>query len=609
MITYTISMLAPHARLFQVSIEFDALSGPTVELVLPSWTPGSYMIREFVRHVQEFAAYDGAGAALAWRKTAKDAWQVEIGGATSVRVAYKVYANDLTVRTSHLDGSHGYFNGANVFMYLPGRTSEQLALQVITPEGWKATTGLEASVAPIELTPATAGLHYLQAIPYNRQSFVAADFDELIDCPVECGTHRLLTFEVDGIPHELAIWGRGNEDEARLLEDTRRIVEVERDMFGRLPYSRYVFILHLTDGRGGGLEHRNSVTNMVDRWVFQPERSYERYLSLTSHELFHVWNVKRLRPEPLGPFNYRVENYTRLLWVAEGVTSYYDELLLTRAGLVKPERYLERLADKIVQLQSQPGRLLQSLEQSSFDTWIKFYRPDENSANTSISYYLKGSLVCLLLDMELRRWSGGACSLDDLLRYLFERYPISGPGIPEQGGMLAAIEAVAGEQGGFWRDFLARYVAGVSELDYGAALAVAGLELRWSHKNPRADGGAPAWLGLSFKRQGERTLVSSVCSDGPAYAVGVYADDELLAVDGWRANEEKLNARLAERRPGDAVRLSIFRGDALLDVTVTLAEAPYDRLEIVQVADPTAEQQRIYSNWLGPITSLRQGGR
>ncbi|NNJ12016.1 M61 family metallopeptidase [Chloroflexales bacterium ZM16-3] len=587
MITYTISMPEPHTHLFHVEVAVDAVSSPALDLVLPAWTPGSYMIREYARHVQEFVALGPDGLALPWRKTAKDTWQVEAGAGGQVLVRYKVYANELTVRTSHLDISHGYFNPSTLCMYVPGRTEERLAVHVDVPEGWRVSTALESGAGGWGLGVG------------GRASFVVQDYDELVDSPFECGTQRVLTFTVDEVPHEIVIWGRGNEDEARLIADTQRIVEVQRDMFDGLPYPHYSFILHLTDGRGGGLEHRNSVTNMVDRWIFRPERSYERYLSLTSHELFHVWNVKRLRPASLGPFDYRSENYTRLLWFVEGVTSYYDELLLVRAGLMQSGRFLEKLSDEILLLQGQPGRHVQSLEESSFDAWVKFYRPDENTANSSTSYYLKGSLVCLLLDMEIRRRSGGERSLDDVVRELYGRYPISGPGIPEQGGVLAAIEAVAGTHGGAFSDFFARYIAGTDDLDYATALATAGLELRWGHRQPGGDGVAPAWLGLKLKRQGERTLVASVRTDGPAYAAGVYAEDELLALDGSRVDEDKLNARLAERAPGDVVRLSLFRGDALIELSVTLAEAPYDSLRIAPAAAIDATQRRIYRDWLG----------
>ncbi|NJN17911.1 MAG: M61 family metallopeptidase [Oscillochloris sp.] len=577
MVHYTIAMPEPHSHLFHVTVEADGFATPYVDLILPGWTPGSYLIREFARHVEQFQADDGSGAPLEWRKVAKDTWRVLIGAAGRFTARYHVYANELTVRTSHLDGSHGYFNGANVFMYVDGRSAEPQTLTITPFDGWHISTGLRPGD--------------------TAHSFVAADYDELVDCPVECGTQRVLEFAVDGIPHYLAIWGYGNEDEARLIADTRRIVEVQRDFFGGLPYDSYTFILHLTDGRGGGLEHRNSVTNAVDRWTFRPERSYERYLGLTSHELFHVWNVKRLRPETLGPFNYRAENYTRLLWVMEGVTSYYDDLLLVRAGLLSPERFMQKLADEIVSLQSQPGRHRQSLEQSSFDAWIKFYRPDENSANTSISYYLKGSLVCLMLDMAIRKHSDGERSLDDLLRYLFNQYPFAGSGIPEDGGMLAAIEAIAGERNGFFRAFYERHIAGTAELDYAEALAVVGLEAHWSHRD--AQGGAtPAWTGLTVKG-GDRAIVSHVRSDGPAYRAGIYPDDELLAIDGWRVSGKKLDQRLAEHSVGDQVRLTLFRGDQLIEISLTLAEAPPDKLELVPMSAMNPEQQEAYRDWLG----------
>lgn len=585
-ITYTIAMPRPHTHLYEVSIDAAGLTGTDVDFILPSWTPGSYMIREYARHVQEFAA-EAAGVSLRWSKVAKDTWRIETGGATRIRVRYRAYANELTVRTSHLDGSHGYVNGATVFMYIPGRTGEPLTLVVQTPPAWRVTTGLE---------PAGAQEAWTTDDGQRATAFSAADYDELIDCPIECGTHRLLTFEVDGIEHRIAIWGRGNQDERRIVADTRRIIETQRAMFGGLPYRHYTFILHLTDGRGGGLEHRNSVTNQLNRWTFRPERSYERFLGLQSHEFFHVWNVKRIRVAPLGPFDYRRENYTRQLWTMEGVTSYYDNLFLLQAGLISRERYLEIIAEDIVTLQSQPGRALQSLEQSSFDAWIKLYRPDENSANSSISYYLKGSLVALMLDLEIRRRTNGERSLADVLRYLYTTYPITGPGFAEEGGYLAAVETVAGADGGSFRAFFARYISGTAELDYDQTFAYAGLRLEWGHKH--GHNRVPAWTGLQLKSEDGRTLVASTRSDGPAYAAGVYAGDELLALDGMRIDATSFDARVNERAPGESVTLSLFRRDELLHVLVVLSPAPYDTLRLVRVDQPDAQQERLYRDWL-----------
>lgn len=590
-ITYTIAMPRPHTHLFHLTLDVTAVNSDQTILRLPTWTPGSYLIREFARHLQAFAAFDAAnGQPLAWSKTAKDTWQVATPDVDRLRVTYQVYAHDLSVRTSHLDGSHGYFNGANVFLYLPERTHEPLLLHVVPPvgQGWRVTTGLEP---------------YRNATSASTSEdtlFIARDYDELLDCPVECGLHRLLTFTVADKEHRIAIWGQGNEDEQRLVDDTKRIVETHYALFGDLPYQHYTFILHLAE-RYGGLEHRNSVTNIIDRWSFQIQRSYERFLELQSHEFFHVWNVKRIRPETLGPFDYQQENYSHLLWAMEGVTSYYDRLLLVRAGLMTPARYLELLADEIVRLQSQPGRFLDSLEDSSFDAWIKFYRRDENSENSSVSYYLKGGLVILLLDLTIRQQTDGRCSFDDVLRYLYRTYPLDGPGIPEDGGYLAAIEAAVGVAAGTdhtYRDFFTRYVSGTEELAYADILGYVGVQLKWGYTLPTHGDIPPPWLGAKLKQDGGRTQITSTRSDGPAAVAGIYPGDELLALDGWRIDAESLPQRLIAYRPGDTVTLSLFRRDELLHVPLQLAPAPYDKLKLTRVNKPTPQQERLYQNWL-----------
>ena len=422
-IAYTLGMSKPHSHLFEVTVTIDGWNEPAIELVIPSWTPGSYMIREYARHVQEFSV-EADGKAARWQKTAKDTWRIETPLQGRVRASYKVYAHDLTVRTCHLDGTHGFATGAAVFMYVSGRVKEPVSLEVTVPFRWQVATGLE---------PQGGG--------NNIFRFKARDFDELVDCPLECGTHRLLPFDVDGIPHKIALWGRGNEDENRLVEDTKRIVEAQKKFFGGLPYRHYTFIHHLAQGRGG-LEHRNSAVFLVDRWGFRPAGAYERFLELVSHEFFHVWNVKRVRPRPLGPFDYRSENHTRQLWTMEGVTSYYEKRFVLAAGLYGKDRFLERLGEAIAQLQAQPGRTRQSLESSSFDAWIKHYRPDENSANSSVSYYLKGEVVALLLDLEIRALTSRKKSLDDVVKHLTHQATLDDAGFAEPDGYLATVEKV-----------------------------------------------------------------------------------------------------------------------------------------------------------------------
>ena len=578
---YALAMTRPHTHLFEVAITVDGWREPRLDLVVPSWTPGSYMIRDYARHVQEFAA-ESDGHPARWEKTAKDTWRIETPMGGRIRATYKVYAHDLTVRTCHLDGTHGFATGAAVFAYVPGLTGEPVTLEVTVPQRWQVATGLEA-------LGGGNGIF----------RFRARDFDELVDGPVECGTHRLLAFDVDGVPHRIALWGRGNEDETRLVEDTRAIVQAQRDFFGGLPYKQYTFIHHLAAGRGA-LEHRNSAVFLVDRFGFRPRASYEKFLELVSHEFFHVWNVKRFRPAPLGPFDYRRENHTRQLWAMEGVTSYYEKRFVLAAGLYAKERFLERIAEDAATLRAQPGRALQSLEHASYDAWIKQYRPDENTTNSSISYYLKGELVALMLDLDIRSLTSRAHSLDDVLRHLAHQATLDDAGFPEPDGYLGAVETVAGAHGGAFRRFFERYVAGTEELDLDRALGHAGLRIDWSVRG--ASGGERiGWLGVATRPEGRGLVVTSVRSDGPAFAAGVYAGDEMVALDGQRVDDGKLAARLAEKPPGTTARVALFRRDELLEVAVTLGETPPDAATIVPVDSATPAQAALREAWLAPF--------
>ncbi|HEY6098522.1 MAG TPA: hypothetical protein VIW03_03775, partial [Anaeromyxobacter sp.] len=373
-----------------------------VELAFPVWTPGSYLVREYARHVEGLAAADGDGAALPVERLDKHRVRIRAGAARRAVLRYRVYANELTVRTAHLDGTHGYVNGAAVFPYVPGREGEPHVLEVVPPPGWRVSTALEGG-------PTT---------------FRARDYDELADSPLEIGEHRIVRFTVLGRPHELAIWGRGNLDEGRLAGDARAVVETFAALMGGLPYERYVFIVHLTDKRRGGLEHARSTTLNVARTSFFPREAYEETLGLLAHEFFHLWNVKRLRPAAFVPFDYAREQYTRLLWWFEGATSYYENVALARAGILEPKRWLKVLGQALTALERTPGARKMSVEEASFLAWVKHYRPDENSPNSAISYYLKGELVALALDLELRRRGK---SLDDVLRTLYARFAERSP--------------------------------------------------------------------------------------------------------------------------------------------------------------------------------------
>ncbi len=461
---YVVSLTEPNRRLIAVEARFATRGRAELQLQLPVWTPGSYLVREYARHLQDFRAQSADGKDLGHRRADKRTWRVETAGAAEVIVRWSVYANDLTVRSSHLDDTHGYFNGATVFLSDPEARGEAYSVEVRAPAGWRVHT----------------------ALPREGDRYLARDLDALIYSPVEVGPEEASTFVAAGVPHELVIWGKGNFNRAQLEKDLQAIVEVEAKMMGGLPFRRYVFLLLLSDKLRNGLEHMDSTSLIFPRFGFQPKKSYEDFLTLAAHEYFHLWNVKRIKPQALVPFDYGREGYTELLWAMEGITSYYDTLVVRRAGLLSVERYLERLGELLTSLGQTPGRRVQTLADSSTCAWIKHYRPDENSANSSVSYYLKGELVAALLDLEIRKATGGGKSLDDVMRLLYQRFG-DGRGVPEEGVERIASEVAGVDLGAFFK----RSVHSVSELGYSAFESV-GLELRTRPREGNNDKGGTA---------------------------------------------------------------------------------------------------------------------
>ena len=599
-LAYALAMPEPETHLFHVELDVrDAPGDGPLRLVMPSWAPGSYLIRDFARHVQDFEASGPGGRALAWRRVGKAAWEVDPEGAARVVVRYKVYANDLSVQTSHLDATHGYGNGTSLFVYVDGHKHLPATLAVKPYRGWKVDV----------------------ALPQERPNvFRAKDYDELADAPLEIGTHRRLAFTAGGKPHRVALYGRGNEDEARLVEDLRRIVEEEAAIFGGLPYEEYLFILHLHDRSGGGLEHRGSNTSTVERFTFQPGRKYEDFLALEAHEFFHTWNVKRLRPALLGPFDYTQEVHTTLLWAMEGVTSYYDHLVLVRAGLMSEERYREFLAETITKLRQQPGRFKLSLAQSSFLAWVKLYKQDANWINSGVSYYLKGELVGLVLDLAIRDRTDGRLGLDDVMRALYRKYPVEGEGIPEphvhgRDGWRETLEEVTGLR---WKDFWARYVEGTDEVDLERFLAKVGWTLRpvrredkAEEKRRKGDYDTPgAWLGLDAKEADRRVRVATVLAGSPAEAAGLAPEDEIVALDGFQVKDKEwLEKRLRERAEGQEVRLHVFRRGELVETRPVLGPSPPEKWVVEEDKKASARARRLREAWLAPLAPARRARR
>ena len=593
-ISFTVAMPRPHTHLLEVDVAVKrTASGPQEDrLIMPVWTPGSYMVREFARHVQDFAATDEAGKPLKWEKTNKDTWRIMTNGVPSWHAHYRVYANELSVRTSELNSGHAFWNNANILMYLEGHLQSASTVRVLAPDVWKVATGL----------PAVLG---------QKNTFRADNFDILYDSPFEVSNFKTLIFNVKGVAHRIVIDGEGNYDPERMRRDVQKIVETEVELMGgEVPYHDYTFILHLRGG--GGLEHLNSAALGYPRFGFrvapgdratsaQPNatqslpREYRGFLSLVSHEFFHLWNVKRIRPDALGPFDYTQENYTKMLWVAEGITDYYADLALRRAGLISDNEFLSATARAMQALQNTPGRLEQSVEESSFDSWIKYYRQDENSVNSQISYYEKGALLGLLLDLEIRKRSGGAKSLDDVMRYLYTEYFKKnrnyGPG-----DFQKACELMAG---GSLDEFFNKFVRGKEELDYNAALEAAGLRLETNAQGAASRGASDrTFFGADLRQEADRLMVERVYAGSPAYEQGLNADDQIVAIDNLRVTGDFFNARLAEKKPGDLINLTIFRFDDLSTLLIKLGPGREGTYRIVPLTSQTEAQKKIYRDWL-----------
>ena len=577
-VSYRVSMPRPHSHLFEVQAHFPA-AGEELIVALPVWTPGSYLVREYARHVQELRVLSITDQPIGFERLDKRSIKVKAGN-KPFRLHYKVYANELTVRTSHLDGTHGYFNGATLFYYCEALRNREHRVAIHAPQNWRTTC----------------------ALPQQGVDFIAADYDELVDSPFEIGSHALLQFTAANVQHEIVLWGEPQLDEKKLAHDLAKIVETEATMFGGLPMKRYVFFIYGTDKGRGGLEHKASTALLFPRTGFSAAKGWEDFLTLAAHEYFHLWNVKRIKPKALVPFDYSQENYTQLLWAFEGGTSYYDNLLVRRAGLMTASRYLLRFGETLTTLAQTHGRRVMPLVDASYLSWIKHYRPDENTANTAISYYLKGEIVCCLLDLTIRKATKDAKSYDDVLRAMWKKWG-DGTGVPEDGVETTASEVAGIDLG----PFFARALRSTEELDLGV-FAHVGLEAKFRVRESPNDKGGSAprvkageekqrgWIGVLTR--GAATI-ASVLDGSPAMEAGLYAEDDLVALDGIKVDGAGLISRLEERKAGDKVRLSVFRRDRLTEVEVTIAAKPADAVYLARIDGPTDDQKLAFRSWLG----------
>lgn len=587
----------PAAHLFEVRLTVDEPDPAGQIFAMPAWIPGSYMIRDYAKHVVAMRA-EADGLAVPLRKLDKSRWQAESTNHPLTIIA-EIYAHDSSVRGAHLDTTHAYFNGPCVFPSVVGQEDSVCELEILPPDepvgqDWRVATSMRRK----------------NAEQYGYGGYAADDYAELIDHPVEIGHLLIGEFEVNDIPHAIAIRGTTRVDIARVCHDLQRVCTQQMSLLG-VPddLDRYLFLLHAPGSGYGGLEHRWSSSlvcdrdNLPTRKDAEVSEGYRTFLGLVSHEYFHLWNVKRMKPAVFTPYDLSEETYTGLLWVFEGVTSYYDDLALVRCGLITPGSYLELVGQTITRVLRGAGRLRQSIEESSFDAWTKFYKQDANAGNAIVSYYAKGSLVALELDLKLRSETKGRISLDDVMRVCWDRWGQSGEGMPERG-----LEQVCAEVSGLdLTDFFAATVRGTGELALQTLLSEFGVEYHLRRASDGNDkGGEPAekqpgsWLGATLTDKDGKSIFTVVINGGPAELAGIAPGDVAVALDGIALTAGNCDRRLRGYCDGDILDLVVFRGDELVATSVQLFDAPQSTCYLK--IDPDADAMVIarQAAWMKP---------
>jgi predicted metalloprotease with PDZ domain len=544
-ISYSLKMPRPQNHYFQVEMQVEQVKQKTATVKLPVWAPGSYLVREFSRHLNQVKAYSLQGALLPITKKSKNAWEIDLKGQTAFIVKYEVYAFELSVRTSFLDETHGFVSGPSMFMYLDGHKE----------------TGGELLVQPhASFKRISTGLTQKSDVKQgNNQTFTFENYDQLVDCPIEIGNQFEFDFEAAGVKHTVAMYGEGNFDPERLKVDMAKIVEEETKVVGVNPNKRYVFIVHNVVGGDGGLEHCNSTVLSVDRWTYDGS-NYINFLNLVAHEYFHLWNVKRIRPIELGPFNYDQEVYTNYLWVMEGFTSYYDELILRRCGFYSQEEMAKKIQIAVNYVESSVGTRVQPVAHASFDAWIKAYRPNENSSNTTMTYYSRGMIIASVLDVMIIKQSNGKECLDHLMQDLYQTYYIG----KNRGFTDAEFKAcLTKHTGQDMAEFFLKYIDGTEVIPYSMYFLPLGVEVN-------DVGGVKPVFGANVAEEGGKVIIKSIRANSSAEDAGLSVNDEIIACMNYRVDKSMLDALMNGAAVGDEFELTISRDKLMRKVIVKI---------------------------------------
>ena len=571
-VNYQIKITNAAQHLAEVSIDFPAAKGNTLDVQMPIWRTGRYEVLNLGKNVRQFKATNSKGQPLTFAKTDKGTWQIKTKAGEAIKVSYEIFANALGERTQHIDDTHAYLDASGVLMYAAPFRSQPITVKLDTPANWVSRSGMDKGNCD--------------------HCFVAPNYDVLIDSPIETGEHEFHQFDVDGRSIELAIWGRGNYNGKKMAEDLKKIVVETKKTLGEFPFKkRYLFIVHATDGAGGATEHLNSTVIQRPRWAYFPRKEYVSFLKTAAHEFVHTWNVKAYRPKEMVPYEYQKENYTRLLWIAEGNTSYLESLVTLRAGIQTRDEYLDDLSKALLAYEHQPGRFQQSAAESSFDAWID--AGGERARNASVNIYSKGLLLGNAIDIEVRRQTNGAKGLEHVHQYLYAHHTVDKGGYGEA-DVRTALKSVTGND---WSAWWTKYVDGIGEIPFPELLKNVGL--KYTIEAGKDDEQKEEWFtGLRTREAGDFPLVTEVERDSPAWAAGIVAGDTLIAANGLRLTNKDLNDRLwmVQQAP---IKLSVFRRDELKELAFAPTKQVKGKAKLKALDDASDQQKALNSKWLG----------
>jgi len=559
----------PQHHYAKITIKFEKFTSERANFHLPTWRTGRYEIINLANGIRDFSAVDENGNILKWNKIDKDTWQVQDTLDKKVVISYQVYANQLGQRTRHIDDSHAFIDASTVVMYNDSAREQSHQISLKVPATWRSVSGLESG--------------------YEPHQFFAKNYDVLVDSPIETGINEHHKFSVDGLDYELVIWGKGNFDSTKMVADLKVLVQQSKHIWQGYPFERYVFIVHATSGVRGATEHLNSTIIQRSRFQFSSRKDYLGFITTAAHEFVHTWNVKQYRPKGIVPYNYQQENYSTLLWLSEGSTSYLQNQLLLRGDLMSCKEFLESLAKRITGYIHKPGRQSQTVAEASFDKWLE--EGGDYGKNHSVNIYSEGFLVSWLLDFSIIEKTKLAKSYRDVHHVLYQNYRI--PKSFDEDDLVAILKEITGEN---YQDWWQKNVHGYANVDFDKLLAKAGLMLSYGDKENNKQ---QAWTGIKTKKSSHGLQIIAVEKNSPAWQVGFMLDDIIVAIDGLRIADKDLSKRLKDFKPKDQLSVTFFRRDELHTRIVTLGTTAKDKLKILPLEQVSADQKAFFKHWTG----------